>query len=80
MTTTWKPGKGVMVRDLGNNRFLFLFYHERDISRVVNDGPWTFDKNLVLLRRLTEGEDPLVVTLDVAAFWIQVHNVPVVHV
>lgn len=77
MATAWRPGKGVMVRDLGSNRFLFTFYHERDIARVLSDGPWTFDQNLVLLRRLENGEDPMMVPLNKSSFWMQVHDVPV---
>ncbi|XP_031126222.1 uncharacterized protein LOC116028601 [Ipomoea triloba] len=66
-----------MVRDLGSNRYLFTFYHERDIARVLSDGPWTFDQNLVLLRRLEDGDDPMIVALTKASFWIQMHDVPV---
>ncbi|XP_031091031.1 uncharacterized protein LOC115996027 [Ipomoea triloba] len=76
MATAWRSMKGVMVRDLGANRFLFTFYCEQDVSRVLSDGPWTFDQNLVLLRRVVNGEDPMVVPLNKAAFWVQVHKLP----
>ncbi|KAF4380637.1 hypothetical protein F8388_016991 [Cannabis sativa] len=32
----WKPGKGLFVKELGPNLFLFQFYHEIDIKRVIN--------------------------------------------
>lgn len=44
MATPWRPMKGVKVRELGSNSFLFIFYCEQDISRVLSDGPWMFDK------------------------------------
>lgn len=61
MATAWRPEKGVHVRELGEQRFLFTFYKERDISRVVEEGPWTFEQNLVVMKRLTKGDDPMVV-------------------
>ncbi|KAF4364568.1 hypothetical protein G4B88_012150 [Cannabis sativa] len=33
----WKPGKGLFVKELGPNLFLFQFYHEIDIKRVINE-------------------------------------------
>lgn len=75
MATAWRPFKGVHITELGD-RFLFRFFHENDIARVVAEGPWTFEQNLVVLRRLEEGDDPATVDLDMSSFWIQVHNLP----
>lgn len=74
IATAWRPTKGVHVREIGNDRFLFTFYMERDVSRVVDDGPWTFEQNLVVVRRLVPGDDPVTIGLNVSSFWIQVHG------
>lgn len=76
MATAWQPQKGVHVRELSPNRFLFTFFHEKDVSRVMNDGPWTFDHNLVLFLRLEQEDDQRTVELVHSQFWIQVHNLP----
>lgn len=68
--------KGVHISELGTGRFLFRFFHEGDIAGVLADGLWTFDQNLVVMRRLEQGDDPAMVELDVSSFWIQVHNLP----
>ncbi|KAF4403475.1 hypothetical protein G4B88_008121 [Cannabis sativa] len=44
----WKPGKGLFVKELGPNLYLFQFYHEIDIKRVINGSPWTFNRLLFL--------------------------------
>lgn len=31
----WKPGKGVYIKDLESNLFLFQFFHEVDVKRVM---------------------------------------------
>lgn len=77
MATAWRSEKGVHFWELGSQRFLFTFYQERDVSRVVDGGPWTFEQNLVAMRRLCSADDPLAVDLDAAEFWMQIHNLPV---
>lgn len=42
----------------------------------MTDGPWTFDQNLLAMRRLETGDDPATVSLNWSSFWIQVHNLP----
>uniref|UniRef100_A0A803P703 Uncharacterized protein n=1 Tax=Cannabis sativa TaxID=3483 RepID=A0A803P703_CANSA len=37
----WKPGKGMYVKILEQNWFLFQFYPEIDIQRVITGSPWT---------------------------------------
>ena len=43
--------KGFEVRDIGDHRVLFVFSYESDIDKVLSGEPWSFDKNLVALRR-----------------------------
>lgn len=76
MAKAWKPVKGVHITEVGTGRFLFRFFHEGDVERVLGDGPWTFDQNLVVMRRIEQGDDPVTLKLDTASFWIQVHNLP----
>ncbi|KAF4401983.1 hypothetical protein G4B88_017495 [Cannabis sativa] len=47
----WKPGKGLFVKELGPNLFLFQFYHEIDIKRVINGSPWTFNRLPLIFSR-----------------------------
>ena len=43
----WRLGKGMCIKDLEPNLLLFEFYHEIDLRRVVEGGPWTFDSHIV---------------------------------
>ncbi|MBA0575190.1 hypothetical protein Golob_007042 [Gossypium lobatum] len=40
MANLWHPLDGVQILDLGERRFLFKFFHEMDVERVVNGTPW----------------------------------------
>ena len=43
--------KGICIKENEPNLFLFWFYHEIDLRRVVEGGPWTFDCHVLLLHR-----------------------------
>ncbi|CAH9119202.1 unnamed protein product [Cuscuta europaea] len=76
MAMVWQPVKGVSINEIEDSKFLLQFYHEGDLNRVVEEGPWSFEQNLVVIKRLGRTEKPLKVPLDHADFWVQVHNLP----
>ena len=52
----WEPRKGITITEVDAGRYLFQFYHEVDISALINNGPWTFIQHTLVLRRLAETE------------------------
>ncbi|GMJ05091.1 hypothetical protein HRI_004178300 [Hibiscus trionum] len=46
-----------------------------DADRIEAGGPWNFNSHLLILHRLSPGEDPAVVPLDKVKFWVLIHNV-----
>ncbi|EEF50082.1 conserved hypothetical protein [Ricinus communis] len=49
LTSLWRPGKGVCIKELNPQRFLFQFFHVIDMQCVLDRGPWTFDGHLLVL-------------------------------
>ncbi|KAK6137382.1 hypothetical protein DH2020_028854 [Rehmannia glutinosa] len=76
IASIWRPMKGVFIKDLSPNVFLFQFFHELDVSRVQANGPWTFDNLLLITRRLNVGEQPTKVDLFHSELWVQVYDMP----
>ncbi|CAH9104644.1 unnamed protein product [Cuscuta epithymum] len=76
MAMVWRPVKGVSIDEIEDSKFLLQFYHEGDLNSVVDKGPWSFQQNLVVIRRLERTDKPLEVALDHADFWVQVHDLP----
>jgi hypothetical protein len=71
----WCPMKGV-CKDLGENKFLFTFFQEGGRKKAVEEGPWTFDKALIVM----ESFDPCK-TLDEYKFaqipiWVRIYKLP----
>lgn len=59
LTAVWQPVKGVAIREIGSNTFLFQFFHAFDYDKVFDNGPWNFDGHLLILHKLVVGEIPL---------------------
>ncbi|XP_019179721.1 PREDICTED: uncharacterized protein LOC109174935 [Ipomoea nil] len=77
MAGVWRPAVGVNMRELQPRKFLFRFYHDGDLTRILNDGPWTYDQSLLLMKRVQEGVDLESIPLTHADFWVQIHSLPV---
>lgn len=77
MATLWQPGKGLYVQELESNHFLFQFYHEVDVRRMMKRSPWTFNNSLLIFHRLLPGEDPRTVSLNSVDMWVQLHDIPI---
>ena len=72
----WKTKANFEVSDLGENRALFLFQTMDDLDRVLQLGPWSYDKYLLILHKLQAGESAQKACLERVSFWVQMHGLP----
>ncbi|KAK4344696.1 hypothetical protein RND71_034872 [Anisodus tanguticus] len=75
MAQTWMPGECTTMKDLNNNCFLIQFYHERDFTRVMSDGPWNYDQSMILMQPLEPNQNTRQVQLTTMELWVQIHNI-----
>lgn len=61
------------MKELDLNFYLFQFYHELDIKRVMEDCPWSFNRRALIVTRLKNGENPRNVDLN-SMDWVQVND------
>ncbi|XVF55830.1 hypothetical protein PTKIN_Ptkin06aG0068000 [Pterospermum kingtungense] len=52
MAGIWQPRRGVNIKDLGSQIYMFQFYHVVDLQRVYDGGPWSFNNHLLVLHKL----------------------------
>ena len=76
MEVSWNPRKQMDLKIIGSNRFVVTFNHAVDKSRVMTRGPWAFDKNLVIVKPITDGMDPTQVPLNNCDFYVHVEGLP----
>lgn len=43
IASIWRPRKGLCVKKIKSNLFLFQIFHHVDLKRLIEGGPWTFD-------------------------------------
>lgn len=77
MALLWCLGRGVCIKDLSPTLFLFQFFHEIDVRRILESGPWTFDQYILIIRKLGVDEQSQSVPLFHTSFWVQVYNLPI---
>ena len=58
LSSLWRPVKGMCIKELGPNLFLFQFFHELDMRRVITGEPWTFNQHLLVAKWLDKNEQP----------------------
>jgi len=76
LNNVWKPSKGLVIRDLDINLFVFQFFSHADRTYVLNEGPWDFGGNLLLLKEWAELEQPSEIKFTSVRFWVKAYNVP----
>ncbi|KAK1379731.1 hypothetical protein POM88_026475 [Heracleum sosnowskyi] len=74
MTSLWRPGREMYVKELERNRYIFQFYHEVDIARVIEGSPWTFGHFQLVFERLKEGDNPRTTTINNLHLLVQLHD------
>ena len=40
IASAWRPVCGITFKDIGEGCYLFRFYHELDLQRTLDNGPW----------------------------------------
>lgn len=76
MKRAWLSVKSVRFRDLNSSLILVEFYDRRDKERVVRKGPWSFDKQLVMVRDVDGRPKVHQIKVIATTFWVRIHNLP----
>jgi hypothetical protein len=72
----WCPLKSLECEDLGDNKFMFTFHQASGKKKAVENGPWTFDKDLLVMENYVPTK-----TLDEYEFktipiWVRIYKIP----
>ena len=72
----WGLENSLQIIEVGPNLFQFKFETEFDITRILQDGPWSFENQLLLLQRWQKGMTVRNIRLEHAFLWIQIWGAP----
>lgn len=76
MKSIWHVHQGTQIRSAGENLFVIQFHSRADKCRVLNSGPWSFDKGLLVLVAPGASDQLSDLCFTKVSFWVQIHNVP----
>ncbi|XVE79795.1 hypothetical protein DITRI_Ditri14bG0084400 [Diplodiscus trichospermus] len=78
ITSIWCPVKGVNIKEVSLQLYIFQFFHTLDLKRVIEGRPWSYDNHLLVLHKLAPGEvsimPPLVFVEKEWGPWLRVPN------
>lgn len=78
MTNLWRVKDGIQFKEIQDNLWVIEFAEMKDKKRILDGRPWLFDRHLVALEELDGSTIPSQMAFPKAAFWIQVHDIPLV--
>ncbi|XP_050222712.1 uncharacterized protein LOC126672803 [Mercurialis annua] len=76
LSSAWRLAKGFSIKEIGDNLFVCEFKTKTDRTRILNEAPWHFDKQLILFEPLCGNLQPDEVGLEKSPFWIRIYNIP----
>ena len=50
-TLLWRARDGFKMQSFGDHKILFTFEKKKDVERILDGEPWSFDKHLVVMNR-----------------------------
>ncbi|XP_058746370.1 uncharacterized protein LOC131619274 [Vicia villosa] len=78
MISAWMLKNQVEIQELSKNLFIFKFSTKRDIEFVLKNDPWSLDRALLVLYRISGEEQPADLNLHTGIFWVRVYELPLV--
>nr|POF24328.1 uncharacterized protein CFP56_27524 [Quercus suber] len=72
----WKPGNDLKVVEMGDGLLQFKFSQESQLRWVWDNGPWSFNNKILVLRRWEKGLTVRMVSFTSLSLWVQVWGLP----
>lgn len=51
-------------------------FHNCNLERILEGSAWLLDTNMIILKKVTVGEDQVVILMTTTNIWVQVHQLP----
>ncbi|XVF02056.1 hypothetical protein REPUB_Repub04eG0143200 [Reevesia pubescens] len=73
----WKLQQGLLVLEVGDKLYMFMFEDENECNRVLETQPWSFDKALLVVKEIDAKSSPSTKVITFCLFfWVQFHGLP----
>lgn len=72
----WCGDKGMVIKDAGENKFLFSFNHQMGKKRALEDGPWMACHSLLVMVPYDRRKELAAVEFNHVPIWIRIFRLP----
>ena len=76
LRSVWKMDSNLKIVDVGEGIFQFRFSLESQLQWVWDNGPWSFENNMLVLQRWEKGLTTKSVRFMSLPIWVQVYGLP----
>ncbi|XP_075665633.1 uncharacterized protein At4g02000-like [Castanea sativa] len=76
LRSVWKFGQDLKITEVGDRLFQFKFAMESQLNWVLKNGPWSFDNDILLLRRWEKRMMAYSVEFECIPIWVQMWGLP----
>ncbi|KAE8813832.1 LRR receptor-like serine/threonine-protein kinase FLS2 [Hordeum vulgare] len=70
----WCPIKGIDCKEVGENLFVFTLNQESGKRRALEDGPWMFEKDLMVVEDYDLGKRPEDYDFNEIPIWVRIFS------
>jgi hypothetical protein len=77
MRYAWSLAKEVSFKAIEDNLFVLQFSCLGDWNKVMEEGPWIFRENVVLLEEYDGITKPSKVVFNSLSIWVRIYDLPV---
>ncbi|KAM0836009.1 hypothetical protein ACQ4PT_062581 [Festuca glaucescens] len=72
----WCPLKGIHCKAVGENIFLFTFYQPSGKRKALEEGPWMFDNDLLVMEDFDVNKSVDEYKFESFPIWVRIFNLP----
>ncbi|KEH30615.1 hypothetical protein MtrunA17_Chr4g0038701 [Medicago truncatula] len=73
----WEPRRQTTLITMENNKFMVQLYQKGDLVKIFYGSPWLLDNNMIIMKKVTVGENPLTMPMKVQFYFVFVFmNLP----
>jgi len=72
----WEPKYQMTLIPMDDNKFMVQLYSKGDLVKILDRSPWLLDNNMIILKKVAVGENPLTMPMNTTEIWAQIYQLP----
>jgi hypothetical protein len=72
----WCPLKGIKIKEMGDNLFMFTFLQPSGKRKALDEGPWMFDKELMVMQDFDPTKSLEDYEFNDIPIWVRIFKLP----